>query len=694
MALVRGSRTTLAVGKECPYYNKGFTSGRVAWRGNVVSRIRGPYGEWYDRVEMKTAADADAESAAFDARMAECADCGRAPHGQKNLRTCWGDSAYQKCPKNRQGAYDLVQASVSKDGDQAKAHAVYLKLLADGFTGRVACSKAIPAIPEPPLWPAQEGNTHAGGAVTYDGCVSMCKRKGYGCLTNPRVGANQMISCAQACHMRTVLAQTAQQCEKHCARNGQSGCSLRVAGGHTYSMCSRCADHITFRGDGTKCAFGVCGQQECRDGCRFGGTAATAAAAAASKDWSGAALTAMYTQCVVLSTPKMGTARAVAMCKQRTAAVSKKRGAGGHKGGKGGAGKALGAFNCRTREVWSEAKKKWCYGKHAAHSGKGGAVAKAKAVATSGEALCEGHGYGKDACAKVGCCQFAECPVAATPLNWRALPAAKSPGGECHSNVGGGACVKRSFASHIEDGSWCKGWVEEGREGWFRKDKAAATAANAEAVVHEAAATDVAAWTQVDVDVQQYDAGGDASEGAKFFDCLETTADEWEAEAEAKAKATRSATPVAGPRPVDERERDRAPPFATSSTFTTPRTTSDLFEYCADASNWPVDETYATTFVLGLCAGAGVMALIAVAAAIAAVRSRAHGNGTVPMTGGFAGGDGDVPAAVVVVLSHSVVKGGAKTAEKGAVNGVEGANVIQATDIVIGRRVDCPEVAV
>ena len=577
------------------------------------------------------------------------------------------------CPLNRQGAYDLVQASVSKDGDQAKAHAVYLKLLADGFTGRVACSKATPTA-------KALGNTHAGRTVTYDGCVAMCKRKGYGCLANPRVGANQMISCAQACHMRTVLAQTAQQCEKHCARNGQSGCSLRVAGGHTYSMCSRCADHITFRGDGTKCAWGVCGQQECRDGCRFGGAAATAAAtaaAAASKDWGGAALTAMYTQCVVLSTPKMGTARAVAMCKQRTAAVSKKRGAGGHEGGKGGAGKALGAFNCRTREVWSEAKKKWCYGKHAAHSGKGGAVAKAKAVAkavaTSGEALCEGHGYGKDACAKVGCCQFAACPGGG--------------GGECHSNVGGGACVKRSFASHIEDGSWCKAG------GKAVATNAAATAANAEAVVREAAATDEAAWTQVDVDVQQYDAGGDASEGAKFFDCLETTADEWEAEVE--AKATRSATPVAGPRPIDERERDRAPPFATSPTFTTPRTTSDLFEYCADASNWPVDETYATTFVLGLCAGAGVMALIAVAAAIAAVRSRAHGNGTVPMAGGVAGGDGDVPAAVVVVLNRSVLKGGAKSAGKGAVNGaVNGANVIQATDIVLGRRVDCSEVAV
>ena len=60
---------------------------------------------------------------------------------------------------------------------------------------------------------------------------------------------------------------------------------------------------------------------------------------------------------------------------------------------------------------------------------------------STGEEMCEGHGYGKDECAKVGCCQFAECPAG---------------GGECHSNVGNSACVKRSFASHIEDGSWCK----------------------------------------------------------------------------------------------------------------------------------------------------------------------------------------------------------------------------------------------
>ena len=70
--------------------------------------------------------------------------CADAPFGKKNLRTCWGDSAYQRCPKNRQGAYELVQAAVPKGGDLAKARAVYEALLADGFMGKVACNKDIP----------------------------------------------------------------------------------------------------------------------------------------------------------------------------------------------------------------------------------------------------------------------------------------------------------------------------------------------------------------------------------------------------------------------------------------------------------------------------------------------------------------------------------------------------------------------
>ena len=76
-------------------------------------------------------------------------DCARAPHGQTNLRTCWGDSAYQMCPLNRQGAYDLVQAAVSKDGDQAKAYAVYHKLQTDGVADGVICTKTADMVKAP-----------------------------------------------------------------------------------------------------------------------------------------------------------------------------------------------------------------------------------------------------------------------------------------------------------------------------------------------------------------------------------------------------------------------------------------------------------------------------------------------------------------------------------------------------------------
>jgi quinol monooxygenase YgiN len=60
----------------------------------------------------------------------------------------------------------------------------------------------------------------------------------------------------------------------------------------------------------------------------------------------------------------------------------------------------------------------------------------------NGEERCEGHGYDKDACEKVGCCQFAECPDG-------------SGRGECHSNVGPGACKPTPFSSHQENGDWC-----------------------------------------------------------------------------------------------------------------------------------------------------------------------------------------------------------------------------------------------
>ena len=57
---------------------------------------------------------------------------------------------------------------------------------------------------------------------------------------------------------------------------------------------------------------------------------------------------------------------------------------------------------------------------------------------STGEELCQGHGYGKEQCASVGCCQFAECPSG-------------DGTGECHSNVGDGECVEMPFDSHFED---------------------------------------------------------------------------------------------------------------------------------------------------------------------------------------------------------------------------------------------------
>tara|TARA_B110001452_G_scaffold128478_1_gene106733 strand:+ start:72 stop:2489 length:2418 start_codon:yes stop_codon:yes gene_type:complete len=63
-------------------------------------------------------------------------------------------------------------------------------------------------------------------------------------------------------------------------------------------------------------------------------------------------------------------------------------------------------------------------------------------VAPNGEELCQGHGYAKEQCAAVGCCQFAECPSG-------------DGSGECHSNVGDGECVETPFDSHFEDLPTC-----------------------------------------------------------------------------------------------------------------------------------------------------------------------------------------------------------------------------------------------
>ena len=76
-----------------------------------------------------------------------------------------------------------------------------------------------------------------------------------------------MVSCAQACHMRTQLGTSETQCSSQCQRTGQSGCSLTVAG-HTYNLCQRCVDHVTKNAEGKSCTFGVCHPHACLTGCK------------------------------------------------------------------------------------------------------------------------------------------------------------------------------------------------------------------------------------------------------------------------------------------------------------------------------------------------------------------------------------------------------------------------------------------
>lgn len=93
-----------------------------------------------------------------------------------------------------------------------------------------------------------------------DYCALSCKAGGY-CCNDYTVGSNQMISCAQACMMRTLGSSWADMAtSKHglCDRNGASGCSLKV-GGRQYSFCSQCSDLK----DSPQCKWGVASPNAC-----------------------------------------------------------------------------------------------------------------------------------------------------------------------------------------------------------------------------------------------------------------------------------------------------------------------------------------------------------------------------------------------------------------------------------------------
>lgn len=97
-------------------------------------------------------------------------------------------------------------------------------------------------------------------------CAVFCQAHRFGCNSAAAGSANQMLSCAQACHMRLALKLTWAQCHPHCARTPHSGCELTVAG-HAYALCGRCARHEFTGPDDHVCTFGVCSNRACVEGC-------------------------------------------------------------------------------------------------------------------------------------------------------------------------------------------------------------------------------------------------------------------------------------------------------------------------------------------------------------------------------------------------------------------------------------------
>jgi len=91
-------------------------------------------------------------------------------------------------------------------------------------------------------------------------CAAECKSQGF-CCNNYKIGSNQMISCAQACMIRTRGLSQA-MCTSHCSRHGGSGCRKKI-NRDTYRFCSRCTD-LT---NSPKCAHGVASPDACQTGC-------------------------------------------------------------------------------------------------------------------------------------------------------------------------------------------------------------------------------------------------------------------------------------------------------------------------------------------------------------------------------------------------------------------------------------------
>ena len=106
----------------------------------------------------------------------------------------------------------------------------------------------------------------------HEYCRKYCLSKRYGC-NDFNIGSNQLLSCAQSCHMRNVLNVTEAFCLSKCDRNMRSGCAL-VVKQHVYDLCGTCERQSFNRKPHLKeyrmykCDRGVCSRDACIDGCR------------------------------------------------------------------------------------------------------------------------------------------------------------------------------------------------------------------------------------------------------------------------------------------------------------------------------------------------------------------------------------------------------------------------------------------
>ena len=76
-------------------------------------------------VAVAVATPAPAAAVPLKQPAAEDFDPENCPFNSKIPATCWGDSAYQHCPADRQGAYNAVMA---QKPDQQAMHAVFVGL--------------------------------------------------------------------------------------------------------------------------------------------------------------------------------------------------------------------------------------------------------------------------------------------------------------------------------------------------------------------------------------------------------------------------------------------------------------------------------------------------------------------------------------------------------------------------------------